>query len=204
MQVQDVSADGKVLIYSVRQGGADETEIRLFDVDQGADLSDGLPHGLYLGIAMKPDGTGFYYATFGEDGPRLRYHAIGGDPSNDPTVFGDDAQVQELILPMVSDDGKWLLVNVLDGTSGPTRIHVKNLHEEGPFQTVINDKKSHSTASMAGDRLLITTDLDAPNRRVMKADLKEPGVQFWKELIPESEGLVIEQAAGRFSPQRWW
>jgi prolyl oligopeptidase len=192
----DVSSDGRLLVYAKRQGGADESEIRVLDVDRGSDLDDALPTGLYIGMAMRPDGKGFYYGLFGGEGPRLKYHALGTDPAGDPVVYGEDALDQELLLPAISDDGRWLLLNILEGTSGPTRIHLKHLEEDGPFETVIRDGKSHSMAAFAGDHLLITTDLDAPNRRVMKADLRRPGVDHWKELIPERDGVVIEQAAG--------
>src|SRR2546421_801313 len=41
--LSDVSNDGKMLAYYVRQGGADETEIRFFDVDAKRDVGAPLP-----------------------------------------------------------------------------------------------------------------------------------------------------------------
>src|SRR5262249_29199771 len=46
-QLLDVSHDGKLVAYSVRQSGRDEVEIRLRDVDTGRDLPDHLPAALY-------------------------------------------------------------------------------------------------------------------------------------------------------------
>ena len=192
----DVTADGKHIVYGVRQGGADEVELHVRNVATGEDLPDVLPTALYLAVSSLPDGSGFYYALFGGEGPRVRYHAMGTDPTTDPVIFGEDASIEELTMPAISEDGRWLLVNSLHGTSGPTRVYLKNLEQDGPFKTVIDDGESHSIATIAGDKLVITTDLDAPNRRVMVAELARPEVEHWVEVIAEREGAVVESAVG--------
>jgi len=192
----DVTADGKRIVYGVRQGGADEVELHVRDVDTGEDLPDVLPTALYLGITSLPDGSGFYYALFGGEGPRVCFHALGSNPATDPVVFGEDASFEELLAPAVSEDGRWLLINALTGTSGPTRILLKDRAQDGPFVTVSDDGETHSVATFAGDRLAITTDWEAPNRRVMLADVARPEVEHWVEIVPEREGIVVESAAG--------
>ncbi|MGH9861461.1 MAG: prolyl oligopeptidase family serine peptidase, partial [Candidatus Acidiferrales bacterium] len=72
----DISENGKLLLYSVRKGGEDEVRIRLFDVDKRKDLADELPRGRY-GVALTPDGSGFYYTKFLPEGFRVFYHKIG-------------------------------------------------------------------------------------------------------------------------------
>ncbi|MEW6071110.1 MAG: prolyl oligopeptidase family serine peptidase [Planctomycetota bacterium] len=192
----DVSADGRWIVYGVRQGGADELELHVRDVESGADRRDVLPTGLYLSVAIRPDGSGFYYALFGGEGPRVKFHLLGTDPAQDPVVFGEDATPAELLIPMVSEDGRWFVVNALQGTSGPTRISLKNLAEDGPFRTVIDDGESQSFAMVAGDRLVISTNWKAPNRRVMMANAYRPEAELWTEVVPEREGIVVEEAVG--------
>ena len=63
----DISNDGKLIVYSVRRGGQDETELRVMDVDNRKDV-DQLPHALYRGVSMKKDGSGFY-TTSSEETP---------------------------------------------------------------------------------------------------------------------------------------
>ena len=54
------------------------------------DLPDRFPTALYRGVAMKPDGAGFYYSLQDrKTGIRVRYHATGSDPADDPVVFGE-------------------------------------------------------------------------------------------------------------------
>ena len=53
---------------------------------------------------------------------------------------------------------------------------------------------ARSFAAVAGDELWITTDLDAPHKRVMRAPLVAPDVSGWTELVPEREAAVLETA----------
>lgn len=53
--IADVSADGKQLAYNVRKGGADEVEIRFFDVDARRDTGAPLAVGRYYGTSASPD-----------------------------------------------------------------------------------------------------------------------------------------------------
>ena len=47
VRLADVSRDGSLIAYGVRQGGADETTVRVFNVKTGKTLEDELPTGLY-------------------------------------------------------------------------------------------------------------------------------------------------------------
>src|ERR1044071_915169 len=70
----DASSDGKLIVYSVRRGGQDETELRVMDVDTRKDV-DQLPNALYRGVSIKKDGSGFYYnLQRRETGIRVMYH----------------------------------------------------------------------------------------------------------------------------------
>ena len=108
----DASNDGKLVIYSVRRGGQDETELRVMDVDKRKDV-DQLPNALYRGVSMNKDGSGFYYNLQRRDtGIRVFYHAIGTDPSKDVEVFGKGYGPDKWIGGSVSEDGKYLLFGV--------------------------------------------------------------------------------------------
>src|SRR5262249_9928473 len=82
--VDDISQDGRVLVYGLRRGGEDETELHGRDVARRTDLPDVLPRGLYRGVSLLPDGRGFYYsAQSRQTGIRVRYHAMGTPPEKD-------------------------------------------------------------------------------------------------------------------------
>jgi len=194
----DISDDGQLMVYSVRQGGVDETEVRIRNVDTGEDLPDVLPANRYGSGTLTPDKTGMFYGIYGTQEPRIYYHRLGTDPSDDPEIFGEGYTMQDIPQFQLSDDGKKMLITVSEGSSGPTRLLLADVREGGTLgdiETVIDDGVSRTFGDFAGDKLLLTTDLDAPNSRVVVADLDDPSVDHWEELVPESEGRVIQGAS---------
>ena len=192
----DISRDGRLVVYAVRDGGVDEVSIHLRDVDTLTDLDDMLPAARYGQVNLTPDTAGFYYERYGDVTPRVMFHALETDPSTDAKLFGDGYELHHIPVSLLSHDGRWLLVHVIEGSSGPTEIHLKDLNTAAPFTTVIKDGVTESWAEFAGDQLVITTNLDAPNKRVMVAELANPAVDQWREIIPERDEVVIQEARG--------
>ncbi len=188
---REISEDGRLAVYGVRRGGVDEVELRIRDVGSGEDLPDVFPEARYGSVELSPDNRSLYYVRYGDEEPRIYVHEMGTDPSGDRALFGQGYTRRHIPTASLSTDGRWLLVHVIDGSSGPTEIFLKDLAADGPFTTVISDGESRSFASFAGDRLAITTDRGAPNKRVMVADLADPAVESWEELVPETEERVI-------------
>ncbi|MEO8036330.1 MAG: S9 family peptidase, partial [Acidobacteriota bacterium] len=134
----DVIADGKLLAYYVREGGADETEVRFFDVDARRDAGAPLPRARYQGVSISPDHATVYYTAFVEGGPRVfRRGFSGGTPEK---LFGDGYGPEKIIYSELSDDGQWLLMHVLYGSAAnKTEIYLQDVRNGGPLKTVVND-----------------------------------------------------------------
>jgi prolyl oligopeptidase len=64
----DVSQDGSMLIYGVRQGGADEEEVHFFNVKTRKTLDDSLAAARYNSVDFAPDLSGVYYSRFTHQG----------------------------------------------------------------------------------------------------------------------------------------
>ncbi len=195
VELRDISDDGGRVAYAVREGGVDEVSIRIRDVDTGDDLADMLPAARYGAVTLAPDGGGLYYERYGDVTPRVMYHAFGTPMADDVQLFGAGYERHQIPVTVVSDDGRWMAVHVIEGSSGPTEIHVKDLTHDTPFVTAIADGVSESWASFAGGELVIVTNLDAPNKRVVLADPADPAPDRWREVIPERDDVVIETAA---------
>jgi len=184
----DASNDGKFVIYSVRRGGQDETEMRVMDVDTRKNI-DQLPQALYRGVSINTDGSGFYYNLQRRDtGIRVLYHAIGTDPSKDVEVFGKGYGPDKWIGGSVSEDGKYLLFGVQHGWAS-SEVYVQKL-PGGPVQTIVNDLPAHFDPWFAGDRLVMKTDWQAPNQRIVVVDLKNPAREKWVTIIPEGPDAI--------------
>ena len=191
----DISDDGRLVVYGVREGGVDEIAVRAMDVDSRQDLEDVLPAGRYGSVVLTPDKAGFYYSSYGYADPRVYYHEFGTDHARDRVLFGEGYTQQDIPICDLSDNGRWLMVHVIEGSSGPTEIYVKDLLTDRPFETVISDGESISFAIFAGDELVVVTNLKAPNKRIVVADLTRPSVDYWKEIIPERKDVVLEDVS---------
>ncbi|HSB09614.1 MAG TPA: prolyl oligopeptidase family serine peptidase [Blastocatellia bacterium] len=191
VQIQDISEDGKLLVYGVRQGGEDEVTVKLMDVDTRKDLPDRLPKGR-IGVSLKPDKSGFYYSRFTNNvGGRIYYHAMGSDTSSDVEVFGKGYGPQVFVGGNVSPDGHYLLLFASHGSAGDrTEIYFQDLKTGGPITPLVNDISASFSPDIAGDHLYLLTNWNAPNRRILDVDLKKPARDNWHELVPESGSVI--------------
>ena len=195
VELRDISDDGTRVAYAVRDGGVDEVSVLVRDVDTGEDLADVLPPARYGQVTLAADGSGLYYERYGDVTPRVMFHAFGTPMADDVQLFGEGYERYQIPVTVISDDGRWMVVHVIEGSSGPTAIHVKDLERDTPFVTAIADGVSESWAGFAGGELFIVTNLDAPNKRVVLADPADPGFQNWREVVPERDDVVVQAAA---------
>jgi prolyl oligopeptidase len=196
LHIMDVSEDGSVLAYGVRRGGADEVAIHLFDVNRRRDMADVLPSGRYFQVSFKPDKSGFYYSLMEHDVPRIRYHALGSDPGKDEELFGKEYGAEHIAMADVSEDGRYLLIQVIYGSSADrTDIYVQDLARQGPIIPVVKGINARFLGAIGGGHLFLHTNWQAENGRVLAIDLEHPQQEHWREIVPENsdaiEGLAL-------------
>jgi prolyl oligopeptidase len=189
--INSVTKDGKLLAYFVRQGGADETTPHLFDVDAHKELTDVFPKARYSGFAVLNDKSGVYLTRDTAEGPRVYFHKIGTDSANDVELFGKGYGPEKIITSSVTDDNHYLQITVLHGSSAThTEIYFKDLTSNGPVVTVVKDVESAFNGQIAGTHMYVRTNWKAPKWRIMEVDLKNPAMDKWREVVPESEGVL--------------
>lgn len=196
VSLQDVSRDGNLLAYSVRQGGADETSIHLLNVKTGKTLEDELPAGRYFSISFLPDGASFYYTRNSKEGTLLYQHLLGARPSRDTLIFGHEFRGEpltgnDLFWAGVTDDGKYLVIQIERGV--PARradIVFRDLTRPGsPFEVLVWGLDSRFSAIYAKGAWYVKTDYKAPKGAILQAD---PGVlpDAWKTIVPEGPDVI--------------
>lgn len=67
------------------------------------------------------------------------------------------------------------------------------------MRPVVNDITARFSGDLAGDRLYIQTDWNAPNSRVFATDLATPTRDHWREVVPQGDAAIesISVAAGK-------
>ncbi len=190
VSVDDISEDGRFLVYGLRRGGEDETELHVRDVGTRADLPDVLPRDLYRGVSLMPDGSGFYYAAQSrQTGIRIRYHAMGRPPAQDVEVFGSGYGPSQWIGAQVSEDGRRLLLSVQHGWAR-NEVFVQQPPRTGPVRTIVKDVAAHFRPDFAGHHLIVQTDWKAPRWRIVEVDLGDPSPERWREIVPEGPDTI--------------
>lgn len=188
--ISDVTADGKVLTYYVRSGGADEQEMHFFDVDARRETGTPVPSARFYGISVSPDRQAYYTRTTPQ-GPRVFRRAVTGGAETE--LFGNGYGPEKIIFATLSDDARYLLLHVFHGSAPKkTEMYVDDLTDSAPARTVVNDIDFRSTGEMAGDSIVIQTNWNAPNDRVMVVSAANPGREHWKEIVPENAKASIQ------------
>ena len=194
--IEDVSRDGSLLAYWMRQGGADEATIHVFDVKTRKTLEDELPAARYFSIFFAPDGLSLYYARNDKQGTLLYQHVLGTRVSKDTLVFGHEFRGEpltgnDLFSANITDDGRYLVIEISRGVP-PKRVDIvfRDLTKpDSPFEILVWGLDSRFHAIWAAGAWYVRTDYNAPNGRIMRAD---PGVmpEAWKTIVPEGKDVI--------------
>ena len=192
--IDTVSDDGKTMAYYIRQGGADENEVHFFDVDGRRDIGVPLTVARYTGVSLTPDGRTTYYGRYTSKEQHIFRRAVSG--GDEAALFGEGYGPDKIVGSGISDDGRYLLIQVSYGSAAKkTELYIKDLTTDGPIRTVVNDLEARNSIDAAGDKLIIQTNWNAPNERVMITDAANPDRSNWRELVPENKNAALQSVS---------
>lgn len=197
------SPDGRYLAYAVADAGSDWKTWKIRDLATGIDLPDRIKWSKFANPAWLPDGSAFFYGRYSPpegDGAyvgkneymKLYRHVPGTPQSRDTLVLEDPDHPRWSWGPSVTEDGRWLVVNVWRGSGPPNLIRAMNLVDgDGTFIDVVPEwKHEYEFVGSSGNTLFFITDEDAPRKRVVSADLTYPSSPVWSEVIPEQSSTL--------------
>ncbi len=203
------SADGQMAAYQTSTGGSDWRQVYVMNTETKELLSDKLVNVKFSGLSWYKN-EGIYYSSYDKpegselsqktDQHKLYYHKIGTAQADDVKVFGHtDAEKHRYIGAQVSEDDRFLLVSAANSTSG-NRAFLKDLSKpNAAWQTVIETIDNDvSMLTSKGDNLYLMTNHNAPNSKIVVVDAKSPGVENWKDLIPETDNVLAPSSAGGY------
>ncbi len=195
--IETVTNDGSLLVYGIRQGGADEMALRVLDVKTRGELPDQFASRRYMGVQVRPDKKGLFYAVFTHDGTLVYSHSFGTPQSDDAVIFGREYRGEklgelDLINADVTDNGHYLVLTISRGVPAHrVDILLKDLRQpDAPVVPLVwNIENRFSLLEDGHDNFYVQTDYKAPNGRVLKATQgTEPDT--WPAVIPESKNVI--------------
>jgi prolyl oligopeptidase len=193
-----VTDDGKLMAYGTQTSGSDWMEWHVRDVDTGKDLPDVLKWVKFSGASWTKDDKGFFYSRYDEPkGTALReanyfqklyYHNLGTPQSEDKLIYERPDNKELLFGGGVTDDGRYLVIHVSQGTSPKTRLYYKDLTQPGSTVVkLLDDFDAHyEFIDNDGPVFWIQTDLDAPRSQLIAIDTQHPEKKNWKTVVAQS------------------
>lgn len=204
------SKDGKYLAYQLAAAGSDWNDIHTMDLATGEKLPDVINWVKFSGINWK--GDGFYYSRYPKPGDdaysgKNEYHAVyfhkmGTDQSEDVLVYEDKEHAQRNAGVDVTYNEDALLLYTSESTSG-SGLYIKEDKPTGGYKGFLEldpgFESEYGVIDYKDGKLLMRTNVDAPNWRLVEVDLKDPKPENYKDIIPEAEEVLssVQIAGGK-------
>ncbi len=202
------SKSGKLLAYSLSKAGSDWTEIFVMDVESKKLLSDKIEWTKFGGAAWRGE-EGFYYSAYDKPDEKSKlskanefqkvyFHKMGTAQSADQLIHEDKEHPKRYFGCGFTEDERFLILSVSEGTSG-SEIWVRDLKDASQtgFSLLVKGFDTQSNiVENDGDNLLVQTNYQAPNFRVVAVDPKNPGRESWKTIIPEQKEVLLGVGTG--------
>ncbi len=117
-------------------------------------------------------------------------HILGTDPKEDQEVYHEKDETFSTYVYKTKSK-KYIIIGSWSTLSSEMRI-LEADDPDGQFRIFEPRKRDHEySIEHFGDRFYITTNWDAKNFRLMETDLKHTERQYWKELIPHREDVLL-------------
>ncbi len=200
MNILSVSTDNKYAAISRGEAGSDWFEIRVMDIATKEELPDRVQWVKFSDAAWQ--GAGFYYSGYEKPAPgeelkgknenqKIYYHRLGDPQAEDTLVFEDPAHPLRRFGAGVTEDEKVLFMLVTEGTHG-NELYWKDLTKKGArFEPLVTGFEFNTLPlDIVDGGILATTNVDAPNYRVVRIDPRRPGKESWLTVVPEKTEVL--------------
>jgi prolyl oligopeptidase len=194
------SKDGSLAAYQISEGGSDWRKVIVIKTIDKTIVEDTLRDVKFSGLAWKGN-EGFYYSSY--DKPKgselsaktqyhkLYFHKLRAKQSTDQLIFGGEKMPRRYVGAGLTEDERFLVISAATSTTG-NELYVQDLKDpQGKLVTVVNNfDNDHNLVDNEGSRLILQTNLNAPNNKIVAVDFAKPTTENWKDLIPETENAM--------------
>jgi prolyl oligopeptidase len=205
------SPDGRHFAYGQSEGGSDWVTYYVRDLATGRNTADTLRWVKFSGASWTKDGRGFFYSRFPEPpaGQQLKtklehhtlyYHRLGTPQAADVLVYARPDHPSWFVYGGVDEAGRYLFVMTSPGTD-KNELYLADLGDPlrpnvraAPRPVATGADANYYPLGVAGGRVYLQVDKDAPRRKVVAAPVASPGPAHWATVVPEGD-LPIEGAS---------
>jgi prolyl oligopeptidase len=199
------SPDGKYLAYGVAEAGSDWVTWRVMEIESGKLLDDEIKWVKFNQPQWTKDSRGLFYGRYPEPekgaafqslnkNQKIYYHRLGTPQSADTVTWYRADQPDWSYSPYVTEDGRYLILTVFKSSADKYRVYYKDLSDPYamPVELIDNFENEYSFIANDGPVFWFKTDLDAPRRRLIAIDVRNPQRENWKEVIPQTNELLSD------------
>jgi prolyl oligopeptidase len=199
----EVDREGRQVAYQLTRGGDEEATLWVLDTETGRVVDGPIDRCRYSPVAWLAGGQGFYYVRRPPPGApgqqhhrRVYLHWVATPTDDDVEVFGAGREETTQYTVSVSDDGRWLTITARVGTQPRNDLWIADLTAGPPaspaFVAIQDGVDARIDIQVGSDgNLYLYTDRNAPRGRLVAADPDRPGVEHWRDLIPEDPDATL-------------
>ena len=203
------SNDGKYYAYLIQRSGSDWVEIYVMNIASHELLPDHIEWAKFTGASWYKDG--FFYAAYDKpvagkefsnvnENHKIYYHKLGTSQDEDQLFYENPDQPRYFHQVDLTDDEHYMFLFESGQGAGST-LWIRDMRDpKGKFALIADDMDYfYSPIEVINDVIYIFTNYDAPKGRVVCVSTKDPQKAHWKDLIPESDNVLVsaQMAAGK-------
>jgi len=202
------SKDASLVAYSISEAGEDWRKVVVMNTKTKEILGDTINNVKFSAISWKSN-EGFYYSSYeAPQGSKLSsktdqhilyYHKLGTRQKSDKVIFGAvPSEKNRYVRGYVTDDDKFLVVDAAVKTTG-NKLFIKDLKNNSTLKRIVDNYDSNIyLLDNNGSDLILVTDHDAPNKRIVKTNFDNPTQNNWVDLISEQEFVLTPSTCGGY------
>jgi prolyl oligopeptidase len=200
------SRDNKYITYARQDAGSDWQEIHIREVATIKELPEIIRWVKFSGASW--DDHGFYYSRYPEPKPGMAlsdanrfhtvfYHSLGTTQDKDIKIHENQGEPLMNHNVFVTEDGKYLILTASKGTSGYETSFRKVEDKHAQFKVLFKGYENESNViTNIGDQFLVSTNIHAPNIKIIQIDPAHIEEANWKTIVPESKHLLSTVGIG--------
>src|SRR5271154_887497 len=139
------SEDGKFVAYGTSASGSEQSTLHIVETATGKSLPDSIERTSAASLVWKLDNSGFFYTRYPSKGDvaagqevynrHVFYHALGADSTQDKLIFGEGLDPQWWPDLTLSEDDRWLLINIAEGWT-KSEMYLLDLQSKNPPEKI--------------------------------------------------------------------